>query len=151
MARKVTFYTFTFMTNKKKITHVLRWGKPQNFLLAFIDELWKTRKIRILAKWNKLLEISSFYTCVPKITFIWGTVAEIRSETEFFVILSHFLPLCPLTTWKIKILKKWQGSTYWVVIRDPQGFEFSWLNSLLSWAFSQNVKNHWNYKWICDI
>ena len=54
MARKVTFYTFTFMTNKKKITHVLRWGKPQNFLLAFIDELWKTWKIRILKKWKKI-------------------------------------------------------------------------------------------------
>ena len=97
---------------------MLGWGKPQNFLLAFIDELWKTWKIRILVKWNKLLEISSFYTCVPKITFIWGTVAEIRSETEFFVILSHFLPLCPLTTWKIKILKKWQLIGLWFVIQD---------------------------------
>ena len=26
------------------------WGTPQNFLLAFTDELWKTRKIRILKK-----------------------------------------------------------------------------------------------------
>ena len=30
-----------------------RWGKPHNFLLAFIDELWKTQKIRILKKWKK--------------------------------------------------------------------------------------------------
>ena len=39
---------------------------PQNFLLTFIDELCKTRKIWILKKIKKkkkLLEISSFYTC----------------------------------------------------------------------------------------
>ena len=29
-------------------------GTPQNFLLAFIDELWETRKIRILKKWKKI-------------------------------------------------------------------------------------------------
>ena len=35
----------------KKITHMRgKWGTPQNFLLAFIDELWKTRKIRLLKK-----------------------------------------------------------------------------------------------------
>ena len=69
-------------------------GTPQNFLLVFIDELWKTQKIRILKK--KMLEILSFYTCVPKTTIIWGTVPEIQSETEFFVILDHFLPSYPL-------------------------------------------------------
>ena len=37
------------------------------FPLVFIDELWKTKKIRILKK-QKLLEISSFYRCVPKTT-----------------------------------------------------------------------------------
>ena len=48
---------------------------PQNFLFAFIDELWKTKKIIILEKcWKKkkkkkkILEISSFYTWVPKTT-----------------------------------------------------------------------------------
>ena len=30
-----------------------RWDTPQNFLLAFIHELWKTWKIRILRKWKK--------------------------------------------------------------------------------------------------
>ena len=29
-------------------------------------------------------------------------------QTEFFVILDCFLPFYPLTTWKIKILKKWK-------------------------------------------
>ena len=30
-----------------------RWGTSQDFLLAFIDELWKTWKIRTLKKWKK--------------------------------------------------------------------------------------------------
>ena len=38
-----------------KITHMSRqWGRPQNFLLAFIDELWKTSKIRFLKKQKKI-------------------------------------------------------------------------------------------------
>ena len=37
--------------NKKKITHMWRrWSTPQNFLLTFIDELWKAWKIRVLKK-----------------------------------------------------------------------------------------------------
>ena len=31
-----------------------RWDTPQNFLLAFIDELSKTWKIRILKKWKHI-------------------------------------------------------------------------------------------------
>ena len=69
-----------------------RWGTSQKFLLAFIDELWKIQKIRLFRKWKNLLEISSFYTSVPKTTIIWGAVPEIQSKTEFFVILSHFCP-----------------------------------------------------------
>ena len=97
-----SIYLILFISNKhfflKKILHMRRrWGTPQNFCLAFIDELWKTRKIRILKKWKHLLAISSFYTCVPKTT----------TETEFFVILGHFLPFyhpLPLTAQKTKIL-----------------------------------------------
>ena len=44
---------------------------------------------------KKFLEISSYYTCVPKTTIIWGRVPEIQSETEFFDILGHFLPFYP--------------------------------------------------------
>ena len=74
-------------TNEKKFfyiyknyTHTNKVGTPQNFLLALIDELWKTWKIRILKKLKKkLLDISSFHTCVPKATIIWSTVSEIQS------------------------------------------------------------------------
>ena len=34
---------------------------------------------------KKLLDITSFYTCVPKTTIIWGTLPEIRSETDRLV------------------------------------------------------------------
>ena len=78
-------------------------GTPQNFLLAFIDELWETRKIRILKKWKKIAgkieekkkNNCSFYTCVPKTTTIWGTIPEIESETTFLSFWAIFCPLTP--------------------------------------------------------
>ena len=57
--------------------------------------------------------MTSFYTCVSKITTMWCTVPEIRSETDW--IFCHFGPIfCPCTIPppndlmipKIKILKK---------------------------------------------
>ena len=50
-------------------------------------EIWENEKL--------LLEMPLFHICVLKTTFIWGTVPEIWSETEFFVILGHFLPFYP--------------------------------------------------------
>ena len=40
------------------------------------------RKIKISKKWTKLLEIPSFYTCVPKIMIRWCTVNEIWCATD---------------------------------------------------------------------
>ena len=51
------------------------------------SEFQKNKKI--------LLEISSFYTCVPKTTIIWGTVPEIQIETGNF--LSFSIIFCPFT------------------------------------------------------
>ena len=66
----------------------------------------KTWKIRILKKWKKLQEITSFYECVPKI----GTVPEIQSETErIFCYFGPFFGFLPhLTARKIKIKKNWK-------------------------------------------
>ena len=47
-----------------------------------------TQKIKILKKWKKHLEISSFYICVPKIMIRWCTVPEIWCVTD--VIIFHF-------------------------------------------------------------
>ena len=74
--------------------------------------LLKTQDIRILKKWKQLLEISSFYTSVPKTTITWGMVPEMWSETyRIFCYFGPFFALFPLppprkkTTQKIKILK----------------------------------------------
>ena len=56
--------------------------------------LLKTQNIWILKKWKKLMEISSFYTCVPKITIIWCTVPVMRSEMDR--IFCDFGPLFAL-------------------------------------------------------
>ena len=107
-------------------------------------------------KMKKLLEISSFYTYVPKMTVIWCTAPEIWSateflsfwgpffpiwnillhistinedhmihgswnimcNTEFFVILGHFLLFHPLTTQKIKVLKNWLVHNNMCTIND---------------------------------
>ena len=77
--------------------HLLIFEKPEK------SEFWKIKK--------NLLKISSFYTCVPKTTMIWGTVSEIRSETKCFCHVWPFSvlqPPLPPTIQKIKILKKWK-------------------------------------------
>ena len=70
----------------------------------------KPRKIKILKKWKKRLEISSLYTNIPKIMIICYTVPVIRCMTDviLFPILGFFCPFTRLTTQKIKIFKKWK-------------------------------------------
>ena len=106
------------LIRKRKLTHISRrLGTPQNFCLAFIDKLEKQlfirkncwsgpiKNVRILIfamffkkKKNKEkhLEISLFYTCLPRTTIIWGTVPELRSETNiiFLSFWAIFLPSC---------------------------------------------------------
>ena len=72
----------------------------------------KIPKNQNFKKWKNLLEISSFYTCVTKITIIWCTVPEIWGKTDKKIC--HFGPyfaLLPpplLMISKIKILKKYK-------------------------------------------
>ena len=81
-----------------------------HFLLFYPPPL-KTQKIRSLKKWKNLLEMSSFYTSILKTTIIWGTVPEIWSERQFFLILDHFLPFDPT--------KKPKNQTFWTHKRTP--------------------------------
>ena len=71
------------------------------------------QKIKLLKKWKKCLEISSFYICVPKTMIRCCTVPEIWCVTDV-IVTSHFrlfFPLLtPLTAQKIKILKKWKNN-----------------------------------------
>ena len=104
-------------------THVYR--KPQSYevrLLRYgvrqteVSIIWAsfcpftsltTRKIEILKKRKKHLEMSSFYTCVPKITIKWYMPPEIRSATDiiFLSFWTIFCPFTPLLTQKTKIWK----------------------------------------------
>ena len=63
------------------------------------SEFWKNER--------KCWRYDHFTHLYQKTTTVWGTVPEILSETHI-VILSHFCPFIPLTTRKIKILKKWK-------------------------------------------
>ena len=70
----------------------------------------KNSKNQNFEKIKKLQEISSCYTCVPKIKMIRSTVPEIWSVTgwnwQCWII---FCPLTHLKTPKTRILKKWKN------------------------------------------
>ena len=104
----------------KNISHTIYsfWDKECDRLkliimghfLPFYPSPLKPEKLEFWKNEKKLLEISSFYICVPKVTIIWGPPPEIHSGTDrifcHFRLLFALLP--PLTTRKIKILKKWK-------------------------------------------
>ena len=81
----------------KNHTHMKKVGYTSEF--PFAIHWWTLKKLKnqTFEKMKKMLEISSFHTCVPKNTIIWATVPEIASvsETKFFVILGHFLSCYP--------------------------------------------------------
>ena len=91
----------------------MRYKVRQTFWAIFCHfTLLTIGKIKILKKWKKHLEISLVYTCVPKMTIIWCMLHEIWNKTD--IIFCHFGPfiaqlLTLLTTWKIKVLKKWKN------------------------------------------
>ena len=68
------------------------------------------RKMKIPKKRNKHLEISSFYTSVPKITIICFTVPEIWHMTHvtFIFHFGLFFALLPPNSPKNENIKKWK-------------------------------------------
>ena len=69
--------------------------------------LLTARKMKISRQWKKHLEISSFYTSVPKIMIIWYTVPEIWCVTDVSVFhFGYFFPFYPLNSLKNQKLKK---------------------------------------------
>ena len=86
---------------------------------CMVPEIWAifcpltlltTWKMKVLKKWNKHLKILSFYTCIPQMMIIWCIVPEIWSTTDrtYLSFWAMFCTFTPLTTQKIKILKKWK-------------------------------------------
>ena len=89
--------------------HMWRWGTPQNFLLAFIDELWKIKKIRILKKWKKKKKNCWRYHHryqKPQSYEVQFLRSGVRQNVLSFSAIS--CPFTPLPTRTIKILKKWK-------------------------------------------
>ena len=84
--------TYSYLNVKIKIAHM--WRRHTSEFLSGIS--WWTWKTTIYQK-----------TSISKSTIIWAMVPETWSET-IFCHLGPFLPFYPLTTWKIKILKKWK-------------------------------------------
>ena len=114
-----------------------------------------------MKKKNKLLEILSFYTCVPQMTIIWCIVPEIRSATDkIFVILDNFLPI-----WKNEknawgyyyftlMYHKWWSYDVWFLRYEVQRTEFFVILDhflpfstlrILKIKFKKNWKNAWRY------
>ena len=79
------------------LNHFLPFNPPNN------------PKYQNFEKLKKHLEILSFYTYVHKLQSydVWFLRYQAQ-RTECFVILDNFLPIYPLDTQKIKILKKWK-------------------------------------------
>ena len=70
-----------------------RWGTPQNFLLAFLDELWKTWKIRILKKRKKIAgDIIILHMCAKN----HNHMRYSSWNTEWAKIFCHFGPFFAL-------------------------------------------------------
>ena len=66
-----------------------------------------TQTIKTLTNWKKRLDISSFYTGVPKIMITGNTVPDIWHMMDcYFSFWAIFCPSTTLTAQKIKILKK---------------------------------------------
>ena len=130
--------TVTYMTNRiiKNHTHVKKMGHTSEFHFGIYWWTMKNLKNQNFEKMKKKLLEISFYTCVPKATIIWGTVPEIRSETNFLVILGHFLaftpppppPLLPENQYFLK-LKKPSGDVItlnlWNKKRDQMMYAYS--------------------------
>ena len=123
---------YNYHSSIKKIKHIWRkWGTPQNFLLAFIDELWKTWKMRILKKWKNQIagDIIILHMCTKSHNHMkyssWDTQLD-RIFFSFCAIFCTFTPT-PLTTQKTKILKKWKKhlemSSFKLVQQKTQSYD----------------------------
>ena len=84
----LSHYHHTSQLVLQKITQMWRrWGTLKISFCHSLMNFGNPEKSDF-SKNEKNCWISSFYTCVPKNTIIRGTVTEIQSDTEFYVIKS---------------------------------------------------------------
>ena len=102
---RILIFTMLHLKNEENCCRyhhfILMYQKPQSYETQKFLLLWTifssltplpltTLKIKILKNWKMHLEMSSLYTCVPKITIIWCELPEIWCITDW--IFSHFWP-----------------------------------------------------------
>ena len=92
-------------------------------------------KKKLSKTWKKHLEISSFYTSVPKIMITGYTVPGIWHVTDVTVTFSFWAIFClftPLTAQKIKMkdMKK-KKQQLWRYLHFTQVYQKSWLYAIL--------------------
>ena len=97
----------------RKNTHMWRkWGTPQNFFLAFTDELWKPEKSYSWKKEKKLLETIILHMCTENYNHMRSNSWDAEWERPIFLPLwAIFWAFTPLTTQKIKTFKNWKKTT----------------------------------------
>ena len=139
-----------------------RWGTPQNFFLAFIDELKKNLKNQNFENWKHCWRYHHF-TRLPKITIIWRTVPEIRSETgrifchfgSFFALLNCLMipKIQNDNLLYIHEYHKWRSCYSWNIRCDRQKILSFWaifrpFSPLTTWKnkiLKLKKKNTWRY------
>ena len=123
---------FTLVYQKSWLYAILflRNGMWQMYLLFFILTIFcpftplTAQKTKISKNFKKCLEISSFYTSVPKTMIICTKNHDYMLYCSWdmthdgcnccFSFWAIFYPFTPLTAWKIRISKKWE-------IKMPEG------------------------------
>ena len=126
-----------------------------------------------------MLEISSFYTCVPKLTIIWCMVPEMWSVIDrIFCHYGPFFPLLPTygrrkskswkkekSTWRYYhftyVYHKWHSYDIWFFRYGVQqtnffchfGPFFCPLTLLTTWKIKilKNWKNPWRYHYFTQV
>ena len=82
------FYYFNWLLTKESHTCEEGGGTLQNILLAFIDEIWKTRKIRILKKMKKY--------CWRYFTYVYQKPQSYEVQFLRYEVRENFLLFCPI-------------------------------------------------------
>ena len=121
------------------------------FLMQILIICWYlTRFLLVKRVWNTLLvtkmikKLNHYVWCLQK----WAYIQNVLMNINVFCIYAHLY----MYTYNLRInmcfVTELTRCDSWLT-----NVEFSRLNSLLSWAFSQQDKNknQWNYQWIYDI
>ena len=108
---EISFYTCVTSQDVRFLRYGARRTEFFSFWTVFCPFIPLTQKTKIFKKWEKRLEISSFYTKVPKIMIICHTIPEMRRVTDvififhFALVFALYLPVLIVLDPLVKTLK----------------------------------------------